>query len=161
MTGSSLTTPPQRSPGRTAHERRNSGATRVEQLAGFVRAARFEQISEAACAQLKARVLDALGCAFGGLDGDPPRMIAAHWRRFGGAPLATLIGGGRSAPQHDYEGFTTRPMGWNAIAAKFDRLAEPHIDAQRRARIIEAVSDLDQLTLQPLTRLLAIPPTRR
>jgi 2-methylcitrate dehydratase len=63
--------------------------------------------------------------------------------------------------QHDYEGFTTRPMGWDAVVAKFDRLAEPHIDARRRARITAAVSDLDQLTVEHLTGLLAIPPTRR
>ena len=25
--------------------------------------------------------------------------------------------------QHDYHGFHTRPMGWDAVAAKFDRLA--------------------------------------
>lgn len=115
MTGSSLTPPPQRSPGRTARERRNSGVTRVEQLAGFVRAARFEQISEAARAQLKIRVLDALGCAFGALDGDPPRMIAAHVREFGGAPLATLIGGGRSAPDRAalYNGALVRYLDFN------------------------------------------------
>jgi 2-methylcitrate dehydratase len=62
--------------------------------------------------------------------------------------------------QHDYEGFRSRPMGWDAVAAKFDRLAERHIDAERRARIRESVGDLEQLTVEHLTRLLAIPTMR-
>ena len=115
MTASSSTTPPQRSAGRTTRARRNSGVTRVEELAGFVSATRFEQISEAAREQLKLRVLDALGCAFGALDGDPPRMIAAQVREFGGAPLATLIGAGRSAPDRAalYNGALARYLDFN------------------------------------------------
>ena len=30
--------------------------------------------------------------------------------------------------QHDYEGFHTRPMSWDAVAAKFDRLAGRHVE---------------------------------
>jgi 2-methylcitrate dehydratase len=62
--------------------------------------------------------------------------------------------------QHDYEGFHTRPMDWDAVAEKFDRLAERHIDPDRRARIKDAVSELEQLNVEYLTRLLAIPSTR-
>ncbi|MGH2841996.1 MAG: MmgE/PrpD family protein [Solirubrobacteraceae bacterium] len=77
-----------------------SRPTRVQELACFVCATRYEQLSPAAAEQLKLRVLDALGCAFGALDGGPPERIAEYVRELGGAPLATLIGGGgkRSAP---------------------------------------------------------------
>ena len=61
--------------------------------------------------------------------------------------------------QHDYEGFHTRPMSWDAVAAKFDRLATPHLESGRRARIREAVGDIDSLQVDELTRLLAAPVT--
>jgi 2-methylcitrate dehydratase len=65
--------------------------------------------------------------------------------------------------QHDYEGFYTRPMGWEAVAAKFDRLAAAHLDPGRRAQIRDAVGELDELRVDELTRLLAAPaaPGRR
>jgi 2-methylcitrate dehydratase len=65
--------------------------------------------------------------------------------------------------QHDYEGFYTRPMGWEAVAAKFDRLAAAHVDPGRRAQIRDAVGELDELRVDELTRLLAAPaaPGRR
>jgi len=72
--------------------------THVEQLAAFVARAAYDSLSEAARHQLKARVLDALGCAVGALDGEPVRMIRAHNEDFGGTGHCTLIGGGRSAP---------------------------------------------------------------
>jgi 2-methylcitrate dehydratase len=72
--------------------------TRVEQLAQFVCQARFEQLSDEAREQLKLRVLDSLGCAFGALGADTTAAIREHTEELGGAPLATLIGGGRSAP---------------------------------------------------------------
>ena len=61
--------------------------------------------------------------------------------------------------QHDYEGFHTRPMGWDAVAAKFERLAAGHVGPALRGRIKAAVSDLDELPLDELTRLLATPAT--
>lgn len=57
--------------------------------------------------------------------------------------------------QHDYEGFHTRPMGWNAVAAKFDRVAAGHVDRRQRAQIADAVKHLDELRVDELTRLLA------
>src|SRR4051794_30644627 len=59
--------------------------------------------------------------------------------------------------QHDYQGFHTRPMGWDAVAAKFDRLAAPHLDSGLRAQIRDAVGELEQLRVEELTRLLASP----
>ncbi len=72
--------------------------TQVERLAHFVVQARYEDLSEKARRELKIRVLDALGCAIGALDGPPLAMLRTHLQDFGGNPLATLIGGGKTAP---------------------------------------------------------------
>src|SRR6266852_801179 len=72
--------------------------TQVEQLAAFVVRTRYEDLSEEARQQLKIRVLDALGCAIGALEGPPIRMLRAQLEDFGGKPLVTLIGGGKIAP---------------------------------------------------------------
>jgi len=72
--------------------------TQVEQLANFVVRMTYEDLSEEARQQLKIRILDALGCAIGALEGPPIKMLRAQIEDFGGNPLATLIGGGKSAP---------------------------------------------------------------
>jgi 2-methylcitrate dehydratase len=72
--------------------------TRSEQLASFVEHAAWEDISPGAREALKIRVLDSLGCAFGALNGVPVRLIRENAAEFGGNPLCTLIGGGRTAP---------------------------------------------------------------
>jgi 2-methylcitrate dehydratase len=70
----------------------------VNELASFVVAVEFDQLSAAARTQAKIRVLDALGCAIGALDAGPVAVIAAQTADFGGNPLCTLIGGSRTAP---------------------------------------------------------------
>jgi len=72
--------------------------TQVEQLANFVVRMTYEDLSEDARQQLKIRILDALGCAIGALEGPPIKMLRAQLEDFGGRPLVTLIGGGKSAP---------------------------------------------------------------
>jgi 2-methylcitrate dehydratase len=72
--------------------------TMVQELARFAAGARWEDVSPASQEALKKRVLDALGCAYGALDAQPVRAIRAHTEDFGGKPLATLIGGGRTSP---------------------------------------------------------------
>ncbi len=72
--------------------------TQAEQLAAFVVRASYEGLSEEARAQLKIRILDALGCAIGALDGAPIRLIRLQTKEFGGAGLCTLLGGGQTAP---------------------------------------------------------------
>ncbi|MGH3001946.1 MAG: MmgE/PrpD family protein, partial [Gaiellaceae bacterium] len=72
--------------------------TQVERLARFACARSWEDLSGEARAALKIRVLDALGCALGALDGPPVRGIGALVEELGGSPLCTLIGGGRTAP---------------------------------------------------------------
>jgi len=72
--------------------------TQVERLAAFVVRNSDEELSEGARAQLKIRILDALDCAIGALDGEPVRWVRLQTQEFGGAELCTLIGGGRTAP---------------------------------------------------------------
>ncbi len=72
--------------------------TQVEQLAAFVVHTRYEDLSEEARQQLKIRIIDALGCAFGALEGPPLAILRAQIDDFGGKPLVTLIGGGKTAP---------------------------------------------------------------
>ena len=72
--------------------------TDAEELAEFAVRASYEDLSQAACAQLKIRVLDALGCAFGALQGEPIRLLGAQIKEFNGSGPCTLIGGGQTAP---------------------------------------------------------------
>jgi 2-methylcitrate dehydratase len=72
--------------------------TQADQLAAFAVRASYEGLSDAARRELKIRVLDALGCAFGALAGPPLRLVREQIEDFGGAGRCTLIGGGRTAP---------------------------------------------------------------
>lgn len=72
--------------------------TQVEQLAAFVVRMTYENLSEEARQQLKIRIIDALGCAIGALEGPPIKMLRTQLEDFGGKPLVTLIGGGKTAP---------------------------------------------------------------
>jgi 2-methylcitrate dehydratase len=72
--------------------------TCAEELARFVAASSFEDLSTRAVEQLKIRVLDALGCAIGALSGQPVNLVRKLESEFGGSPLCTLIGGGKTAP---------------------------------------------------------------
>ncbi len=89
--------------------------TQVERLAAFVTRASFEDLSGAAREQLKIRVLDALGCAIGAVDGAPVRLVRAQVEEFGGTPRCTLIGGGLTAPDHAalYNGALVRYLDFN------------------------------------------------
>jgi len=70
----------------------------VEDLAGFVQHATYDQLSTSARQQIKVHIADALGCALGAVEGSPVRKIRAQIQDFGGNPLCTLIGGGGTAP---------------------------------------------------------------
>ena len=72
-----------------------------------------------------------------------------------------LTGGATlSAERADYEGFLTRPMVWDAAAAKFDRLAGRRTDDRLRSRIKEAVAGLEEITVSELTATLASMPSQ-
>ncbi len=89
----------------------NGHPTQVEQLGAFVACSRWEDIFEPAREQLKLRVLDSLGA----LDGEPVRIVREQVQDFGGAPLATLIAGERSAPDRAalYNGALVRYLDFN------------------------------------------------
>jgi 2-methylcitrate dehydratase len=95
--------------------RRDSRLSRVERLARFVCRSEWGDISEPAREQLKLRVLDSLGVAFGALDGEPVAMVREQVEEFGGTPLATLIGAGKSAPDRAalYNGALIRYLDFN------------------------------------------------
>jgi 2-methylcitrate dehydratase len=72
--------------------------TAAQQLASFVVRMRYDDISPEARTQLKIHTLDAIGCAIGALDAPPLRALRAQLDEFGGNELASLIGGGKTAP---------------------------------------------------------------
>lgn len=81
-----------------AHAAPAHQATEVAQLAEFVASADHRNMSDAAREELKKRILDSIGVAIGALDGEPIGYIRTHQEDFGGNPLCTLIGGGKTAP---------------------------------------------------------------
>jgi 2-methylcitrate dehydratase len=72
--------------------------TEVQELASFVDRVELSDLSERALAQLKIRVLDTIGVAVGAMTAGPIVAIRALTEQLGGRPLATLIGGGKTAP---------------------------------------------------------------
>ena len=72
--------------------------TIAERLGRFASHASYDDLSEVAREQLKIRVLDALACAIGALDGEPVQLVRAHVEEFDGSGPCTLIGGGHAAP---------------------------------------------------------------
>lgn len=89
--------------------------TEVEHLGAFVANASYETITQHSRQALKSHILDSLGCAIGALDGSPIKLLRKHIDEFGGAPLATLIGGGRTAPDRAalYNGALVRYLDFN------------------------------------------------
>jgi 2-methylcitrate dehydratase len=55
----------------------------------------------------------------------------------------------------DYPGFRTRPQSWNDAVAKFTALAAPHTPQNVRTDIVTAVHELDGITVEELTSVLA------
>src|SRR5215470_13499715 len=56
--------------------------------------------------------------------------------------------------KRDYEGFLSRPMSWEAVARKFERLSAPYADRELLRVIIDAVANLEAIHVTDLTRLL-------
>ena len=84
-------------------------------MARFVVERSWDDLSERAREELKIRVLDALGCALAAIEAPPVRAIRAVLDDFGGRPLCTLIGGGRTAPDRAalYNGALVRYLDFN------------------------------------------------
>lgn len=82
----------------TVMDTKEKKTTLVEQLAAFVVRMRYEDISEGARQQLKVHILDSIGCAIGAQGAPPVKALHAQLDEFGGKPLTSLIGGGKSDP---------------------------------------------------------------
>jgi 2-methylcitrate dehydratase len=72
--------------------------TLAGQLADFATRASYAALSEAAREQIRIRVLDALGCAIGALEGQPIGLVRAQVEEFDDSGRCALIGGGSAAP---------------------------------------------------------------
>nr|WP_231117642.1 MmgE/PrpD family protein [Mycobacterium intracellulare] len=69
----------------------------VDELAEFVIGAEASDLTGRPRALLTRNVLDSVACAVGSLNGELIGAIRAHTAQFGGAPTATLVGGGRAS----------------------------------------------------------------
>jgi 2-methylcitrate dehydratase len=89
--------------------------TMVEDMARFAVQSDVTSLSQSTVLQLKIRVLDALGCALGALDGDPVRRVRKFVADFSRNGRCTLIGGGRAAPDRAalYNGALVRYLDFN------------------------------------------------
>jgi 2-methylcitrate dehydratase len=89
--------------------------TVLARMARFMVARSWDDLSPAAREELKIRVLDSLGCALGALDAQPVAALRGQLEEFGGRPLCTLIGGGRTAPDRAalYNGALVRYLDFN------------------------------------------------
>ncbi|MGH7415318.1 MAG: MmgE/PrpD family protein [Candidatus Rokuibacteriota bacterium] len=143
--------------------------TRAEQLAAFVARASYDALSQEAREALRVRVLDSLGCAIGAVEGEPPRLVRAHVRDFDRAGRATLIGGGRTAPDHAafYNGALIRYLDFNdAYVAKgeschpSDNLGAVLAATEYAARTGEALLAALAVAYQVQCRLSDVAPVR-
>ena len=68
--------------------------------------------------------------------------------------IACIDGRELHREQSDFEGSPTRPMSWDRVVQKFHWLGEPFADATLRAKIIDAVQRLDEISVAELAGLL-------
>jgi 2-methylcitrate dehydratase len=89
--------------------------TKAEHLARWVCRRRFEDLSREAAHALTIRVLDSLGCAIAALDAPPIRSLRSWLDEVGGAPRATLVGGGQTSIDRAafYNGALVRCLDFN------------------------------------------------
>jgi len=71
--------------------------------------------------------------------------------------LRVRLANGRvvEAEKRDYEGFTTRPMGWEGAARKFHGLASRFAAGPLRERLVDTIARLDRVKVTDLTALLS------
>ncbi|MCK8646730.1 MmgE/PrpD family protein [Mycobacterium colombiense] len=91
----------------------------VDQLAEFVVGARQADLSGQPRALMKRNVLDSLACAVGSLGGELVPTMRDHTAEFGGAPTATLVGGGRASV--DQAAF------FNAVLVRYPDLLDTYL----------------------------------
>lgn len=93
----------------------NDKQTLVQQLASWVESRRYDDLSDEAIKVLKLRLLDSIGVGIGALEGQPVKDIRKMTEDLGGAPLVTLLGGGKSSPDYAtfYNGAAIRYLDYN------------------------------------------------
>ena len=98
-----------------AYKDENEHRTRSEHLGAFSEMARWEDLSPEAKEALKIRTLDSLGCAFGALMAVPAKALREEIDAFGGSPLCTMVGGGKTSPDRAafYNGALVRYLDFN------------------------------------------------
>lgn len=71
--------------------------------------------------------------------------------------IRVVLRGGKTLVKEsrDYPGFVSHPMSWQAACTKFNRLAEPFAADTERKEITKAVSDLENIQVRELMRLLS------
>jgi 2-methylcitrate dehydratase len=70
--------------------------------------------------------------------------------------IAIYLNDGRvlKKEKSDYEGYTTRPVGWEAVAEKFRSLTETQLDSGIAREIVNGVKNLETIEVRGLTDLL-------
>lgn len=93
----------------------NDKQTLVQQLASWVESRSYDDLSDEAIKVLKLRLLDSIGVGIGALEGQPVKDIRKMTEDLGGAPLVTLLGGGKSSPDYAtfYNGAAIRYLDYN------------------------------------------------
>jgi 2-methylcitrate dehydratase len=87
----------------------------IKQLSAFVTRVSYDDLSAEAQRHIKVRVLDSLACAVGAMGFEPMRRLRRQIEQFGGRPLATIIGRGKTSPDRAafYNGALMRHLGFN------------------------------------------------
>jgi 2-methylcitrate dehydratase len=85
----------------------------------------------------------------------PSEEFSRHFPRELRCRLRLLLKDGRtlSVEKPDYEGFTTRPASWESVVRKFRTLSE-RLTTSSQAQIIDAVANLETISIRKLTELL-------
>jgi 2-methylcitrate dehydratase len=93
----------------------NNKQTMVQQLAGWVESRSYDDLTDEAIKVLKLRLLDSIGVGIGALEGQPVKDIRKMTADLGGAPLVTLLGGGKTSPDYAtfYNGAAIRYLDYN------------------------------------------------
>jgi 2-methylcitrate dehydratase len=91
------------------------------------------------------------------IDIRPAADLSARFPAEHGCRLRLRLAGGvtLAAEKSDYEGFLTRPMGWERVREKFERLAAGRLEPDLAVELAETVAVLDELQTRDLTTLLA------
>jgi 2-methylcitrate dehydratase len=99
----------------------------IEQLSAFVTRVSYDDLSAEARRQIKLSVLDTLACAVGAMGFEPMRRLQHQIEQFGGRPLATIIGGGKTSPDRAafYNVALTQHLGFNDAFLCRDGFCQP------------------------------------